>query len=66
VFVSWPHERIADIAMRILGKKPIRHWPANRFDVVWVFSPPASETGHWDLAQVAQELLDGDQDSVLS
>jgi hypothetical protein len=30
------------------------------------FTPPASETGHRDFAQVAQKLLDGDQDSVIS
>jgi hypothetical protein len=66
VLVAWPHERAADIAMRILGTKTDHALPRRPLDVVRVFSPQVSVIGHWGSAQVAQELLDGDQDSVIS
>ena len=37
---------------------PPRHWPRDRYDMVWVF---VGEGGGWRFAQVPQLLLPGDQ-----
>ena len=70
VLISWQHEKICEIAGHIVGsqppKKPIpKKWPDNRFDVVWVFTPPASSSGRWGFVQVPQQLLIGDKDTVI-
>jgi len=46
VLISWQHQKIPDIAKHIVGSnpptKPIpTKWPGDRFDIVWVFTPPA-------------------------
>ena len=40
-------------------------WPANRLDVVWVFTPPAAPSMAWGFVQVPQQLLAGDTDTVI-
>ena len=71
VLVSWQHEKIPAIAGYIVGANPPvppypASWPGNRFDVVWVFTPPPSASAPWGFVQVAQQLLAGDTDTVIS
>jgi hypothetical protein len=71
VLVSWQHQKIPDIATHIVGSKPPKKpipakWPGDRFDIVWVFTPPASSSGEWGFVQVPQQLLSGDADSVIA
>jgi hypothetical protein len=57
--VSWHHEAIHRIVSHLgeVTPTPPRHWPADRFDLVWVFSRYAAG---WRFAQVPQMLLPGD------
>jgi hypothetical protein len=60
VLIAWQHENISVIANAIPGPKvapPI--WPAERFDVVFVFTLNPSD-GMYAFAQVPQLLLAGD------
>lgn len=71
VLICWQHEKIHKIAEHIVGSKlptkPIpSDWPGDRFDIVWVFTPPASASDRWGFDQVPQQLLSGDTDSVLT
>lgn len=71
VLISWQHEKIAKIAGHIVGANPPAppypvKWPSDRFDIVWVFTPPASPSAPWGFVQVPQQLLPGDQDTVIS
>jgi hypothetical protein len=71
VLISWQHEKISDIAKHIVGSKaptkPIpTKWPDDRFDIVWVFTPPASSSPEWGFVQVPQQLLSGDTDTVIT
>jgi broad specificity phosphatase PhoE len=71
VLISWQHQKVPDIAKHIVGSKPPTKpipskWPGDRFDIVWVFTPPASSSGQWDFVQVPQQLLSGDADTVIS
>jgi hypothetical protein len=71
VLVCWQHEKIHKIAEHIVGSraptKPIpAEWPDDRFDIVWVFTPPVASSDRWGFAQVPQQLLRGDTDTVLS
>jgi hypothetical protein len=71
VLISWQHQKIPDIAKHIVGSKPPTKpipskWPGDRFDIVWVFTPPASASGQWGFDQVPQQLLSGDANTVLS
>lgn len=57
--VSWHHEAIPEFADHLgeVAPLPPRHWPGDRFDVVWVFT---YNGGGWRFAQVPQLLLPGD------
>ena len=71
VLISWQHQKITDIAKHIVGSKPPTKpipskWPGDRFDVVWVFTPPASSSDHWGFVQIPQQLLSGDTDTVIA
>jgi hypothetical protein len=60
VLVSWQHEAIPEIAALIRGSAegiPPK-WPADRFDLVWVFDLQAS--GAWSFAQVPELVMPGD------
>lgn len=70
VLIAWQHQKIPDIAKHIVGSKPPKNpipskWPGDRFDIVWVFTPPASSSGQWGFDQVPQQLLSGDADTVI-
>ena len=71
VLISWQHEAIPDIAEAVVRANrpdaPIPSaWPDDRFDVVWVLTPPAVANGKWGFDQVPQELLAGDRSSVIA
>jgi hypothetical protein len=57
--IAWHHEALHKIAHHLRDVHPIppRHWPHDRFDVIWTFTPD----GHgWRFAQIPQLLLPGD------
>ena len=65
VLISWQHEHIDAIARPLVAAAPPdvqipTDWPDNRFDVVWVFTPPNGVRPKWGFAQVPQLLLHGD------
>jgi hypothetical protein len=60
VLISWQHEAIPEIAALIRGSAdgiPPR-WPADHFDLVWVFDFQAS--GAWSFTQVPELVMPGD------
>jgi hypothetical protein len=60
VLICWQHEAIPEIAALIRGSAdgiPPK-WPADRFDLVWVFDLQPS--GAWSFAQVPELVLPGD------
>jgi hypothetical protein len=69
VLIAWQRERIPAIAARLLAgsSDERRHpgiWPADCFDMVWVFDlHPA--TGTYLFTQVPQQLLSGDREHGL-
>ena len=70
VLISWQHQKIPDIAKRIVDSKPPSNpipgtWPSERFDIVWVLTPPGPSFGAWGFAQVPQQLLSGDTNTVI-
>ena len=62
VLICWQREYIPQIAAHILGDKAAapRHWPEERFDVVWVFERDPAPGGGYGFRQVPQRLLAGD------
>jgi hypothetical protein len=71
VLICWQHEEIPDITKHIVGANPPSppypaSWPDDRFDVVWVLTPPAGPSQPWGFVQVPQQLLDGDSDTVIT
>jgi hypothetical protein len=62
VLISWEHKNIHRIANRILGDSTTvpQSWPADRFDLVWVFDLAA---GGYRFSQVPQLLLPADSES---
>lgn len=70
VLISWQHEAICDIAHALVsGAEPKAAiptiWPGERFDIVWIFDPPARDKNRWKFTQVPQLLLPGDADTVI-
>jgi broad specificity phosphatase PhoE len=67
VLIAWQHEAIPEIAELIRGSDEDipQHWPANRFDLVWVFDRPGG-SGSWSFDQVPQNLLPGDSPKPLA
>ncbi|HEY3622435.1 MAG TPA: histidine phosphatase family protein [Roseiarcus sp.] len=60
VLISWQHEAIPEIAALIRGGADgvPSYWPADRFDLVWVFDLQAS--GAWSFTQVPELVMPGD------
>jgi broad specificity phosphatase PhoE len=59
--VSWHHKSLSKIVDEITAEitpAPPRHWPADRYDMVWVFVRAGDG---WRFTQVPQLLLSGDQ-----
>jgi hypothetical protein len=70
VLISWQHEAIGDIARNLVaGAEPKTiiptRWPDNRYDIVWIFDPPAKAKHRWKFIQVPQLLLPGDDETVI-
>ena len=65
VLISWQHEAIPQIAALIRGGPDgvPPHWPAHRFDLVWVLDLQAS--GAWSFAQVPELVMPGDSDKPI-
>jgi hypothetical protein len=57
--ISWHHPAIHKIVNHLQPARPTppRHWPHDRFDVVWTFDRSAAG---WVFDQVPQMLLPGD------
>jgi hypothetical protein len=57
--IAWHHEAIHKIGHHLgtVNPTPPDHWPPDRFDVIWTFTP--AEHG-WRFAQIPQLLLPGD------
>ncbi len=62
VLISWNHDGLPKLANAIVGntQKTPQRWPAERFDVIWVFERP-EDGGGWRFQQVPQLLLPGDR-----
>lgn len=57
--VAWHHEAIHKIAEHLgeVHPEPPRHWPHDRFDMIWTFTP---QPDGWRFTQIPQLLLPGD------
>ena len=66
VLISWQHEAIPQIAALIQGSPDGAppHWPAHRFDLVWVFDLQAS--GAWRFSQVPELVMPGDSTNPIA
>lgn len=60
--VSWHHSHIGRLCRVIAGEAAgcPRHWPDDRFDLVWCLDQNGSETP-WRFTEVAQRLLPHDR-----
>lgn len=59
VLIAWEHEHIPALVAAIPGAPAVPGpWPADRFDLVWVFQPVPG--GGWHFTQVPQRVLGGD------
>jgi hypothetical protein len=69
VLICWEHQHIPDIASALPtapGTAIPTQWPGPRFDVVWSFTLiPGATPAQYGFAQVAQQLLSGDTDTVI-
>lgn len=67
VLICWQHEAIPKIADLIIPQPNAipQAWPEDRFDVIWVFDPPAKPGQPWTFSQVPQNLLAGDVDGPI-
>lgn len=66
VLIAWQHDQIPAIGNAITGNSTTvpQEWPAERFDMVWVFA--ASSGGGYEFTQVPQLLLAGDLATPIS
>jgi broad specificity phosphatase PhoE len=57
--IAWHHEALHRIGHHLdkVHPNPPRRWPADRFDLIWTFTP---DDHGWRFAQVPQLLLPGD------
>ncbi|MBZ8141222.1 histidine phosphatase family protein [Rubrivivax gelatinosus] len=59
VLVCWRHRSLPDLADELLQRAEVpRHWPEQRFDLVWIV---AGEGPRWTFSQLPQQLLPGDR-----
>jgi hypothetical protein len=70
VLICWQHQKIHSIAKHLTKSGPPSPpipdpWPGDRFDLVFVFTPPTQAGQLWTLTQVPQLLLAGDLSTVL-
>ena len=64
VLVAWEHKRLPGL-IDLLPDAPHvpRHWPDNRFDLVWILDRTARG---WSFSQLPQLLLAGDRATPIS
>ncbi len=69
VLICWEHDHIPALASSlpaVPGTVIPPAWPGNRFDVIWAFTlVPAAAPVQYAFAQVPQQLLSGDADTVI-
>jgi broad specificity phosphatase PhoE len=63
--VSWHHKSLNRIVDNLgpITPRPPRHWPSDRYDLVWVF---VRDVGGWRFSQIPQLLLPGDQPALVA
>lgn len=71
VLISWQHQNILAIVNALTAGKPVHGtipaaWPDDRFDIVWVLTPPVAGTDFWTFTQVPQCLLSGDKRTIIA
>jgi len=71
VLISWQHERIINIASHLIASAPPSerlpsNWPDERYDIVWVLTPPALFRRRWVFTQLPQMLLAGDSAALIT
>jgi hypothetical protein len=64
VLIAWEHKLLPQIGHAIMGDRKTcpSIWPAERFDVIWVFD--RTDAG-WHFRQVPQRLRAGDRSGVI-
>ena len=69
VLICWEHKHIPLIAsaLPLADGTAIPHkWPGHRYDVIWAFTlVPDSEPARYTFDQIPQELLAGDEGTVI-
>jgi hypothetical protein len=69
VLICWEHDHIPALASSlpaIAGTAIPQQWPGDRFDVIWTFTRvPGAAPVQYTFAQVPQQLLSGDTDTVI-
>jgi hypothetical protein len=68
VLICWEHDHIPSLASSlptVPGTTIPPTWPDDRFDVIWTFTL-APGTAQYTFAQIPQQLLSGDTDTVIS
>jgi hypothetical protein len=70
VLICWEHDHIPALATAlptVSGTVIPQPWPGDRFDVIWAFTlVPESDPAQYTFAQIPQQLLAGDTDTVIS
>jgi hypothetical protein len=70
VLICWEHDHIPALATAlptVSGTVIPQPWPGDRFDVIWTFTlGPESASAQYTFAQIPQQLLCGDTDTVIS
>ena len=69
VLICWEHKHIPLIAsaLPLADGTAIPHkWPGHRYDIIWAFTlVPDSEPARYTFDQIPQELLAGDEGTVI-
>ena len=69
VLICWEHRHIPALASSfpaITGTSIPQKWPGDRFDVIWTFTlVPGAAAVQYTFGQVPQQLLSGDNDTVI-
>jgi hypothetical protein len=69
VLICWEHDHIPALASSlpaVPGTVMPQAWPGDRFDVIWAFTlVPGPAPAQYAFAQVPQQLLSGDTDTVI-
>ena len=72
VLICWEHHHIPALASSlpaVAGTSIPQTWPDDRFDVIWAFtlvSAAPAPAVQYAFAQIPQQLLSGDADTIIS